>query len=171
MKFINQLFFWALLAVCGAAQADTNYVPMDPGAPGLFTNTWTYNSVPGAHGVFDEVFSFNVPDTENISIAAIANSAGVSFIGGGLALFEFGSGNLLAVQLASAAGAVYGGSWTLSSGTYAFEFIGTYLVDNASYTATVTGMPAAVPEPSSVLLLLAGLAMLAAIARVRSSKN
>ncbi len=170
MKHINKLFFLALLAICGVARADVSYVPMDPGAPGVFTNTWTFVSAPGVRGDFDEIFSFNVPDTEVISLAALANRAGVSFVGGGVALYEYGSGNLLDLQLASAANAIHAGSWTLSSGVYAFEVVGTYLVDNASITAVVTGV-SPVPEPSSVLLLLAGLTLMAAVTRVRSRKG
>jgi len=169
MKYLKQLFFVALLGLSGAARADIPWVPMDPGSPGQFTNYWTFSSGTASKGDFDLFFAFNVPDTEIISLKALATAGSISFAGGAAALYELGSGNLLGLTLATGSTPFTTDSWTLSSGTYVFELAGSRSTDGASFNAVVMGLP--VPEPTSIAMLLAGLIMLAGVSRARSRKN
>jgi len=176
MKFFRQLIVTVALVMCGAAAHADIYVPKDPGAPGVFSNTWTIDDTDtGAHEAgadFHDIFYFNVPDAQKISVSLSdmfkTSSSDVSFLDGGFILFTYGEGIPLYGADIITKSTVSGGSWLLDSGTYGLFVAGTYLVNGASYGGTVLGTPlAAVPEPSAVMLLLAGLALVAAAARRR----
>lgn len=185
MKFFKQLIATAALAMCGVvAHADT-FVPMDTGAPGVFTDTWTFNDLgttPHTAGsLFEDIYIFNVPDAQSISVSLVSLLTpfsptkpdtsfmpGVSFTGGGFVIFTYGEGDTVAYTDATHSSWVGGGSWLLTSGTYGLYVVGTYLVDGGSYAGQIYGAPlAAVPEPSAVLMLLAGMALLAGAAQRR----
>jgi len=181
MKYLNKSLLAAALTIAGAtsAHADSFVVSPDPSGPGVSTMTWSFNDIayPTSHAVgttFDDYFVFNVPDAESISLRAVAVS-GVDFSGGGYALWGGagvafgGSSNLLDVHNATNP-YVVGGSYSLTSGTFVLEVAGTYSGFNGFYAGQIVGIPAAVPEPSSVLMLLAGLAGLAGVARLRKNK-
>ncbi|WP_295993858.1 FxDxF family PEP-CTERM protein [Rugamonas sp.] len=194
MKNINKLLITAVLALCGATEAyavaptsGTQYVPMDAGSPGVYTTSWSFSDqstgaiddpFAAAHrvgGEFEDYFVFNVPDTETVSfhVKAVKNGStwGVDFIdggNGGFALFTANDETLIDYGNATKTQSIKGGSWTLTSGTYVLEVVGDYAVKNGLYTGEINGIPvAAVPEPSSALMLLAGLAGLAGVIRMR----
>jgi len=61
-----------------------------------------------------------------------------------------------------------GAPFRLDSGVYGLFVAGTYLVNGGAYGGQIFGSPlAAVPEPATVLMLLAGLALVAGAARRR----
>lgn len=176
MKFFRQLIVTVALVMCGAAAHADIYVPKDAGAPGVFSNTWTFDdSGTGLHeagAVFNDIFIFNVPDAQKISVSLSdlfkTSASDVSFLGGGFVIFTYGEGTQLFGADAATQSTVSGGPWLLDSGTYGLWVAGTYLVNDASYGGQILGTPlTAVPEPSTVLLLLAGLALVAAAARRR----
>lgn len=185
MKHFNKLLLAAalLLSGVGAAHAAEVYVPKDIGSAGVFTNTWTFSTTPtgasddpfakpGAAGAgFDDYFDFNVPDSQtiffNVYSSLTSGSPGVSFTGvqllqyGGLVLGEYDAANPSYVR---------GGGLTLTSGTYAFEVVGTYLVAGGTYGGQLSNT-SPVPEPSAVLMLLMGLAVMAGAARLRKNQS
>ncbi|MYM21053.1 PEP-CTERM sorting domain-containing protein [Duganella sp. FT135W] len=176
MKFFRQLIVTVALAMCGVAAHADIYVPKDPGAPGVFSNTWTFDdSSTGTHAAgaeFKDVFYFNVPDAQNISVSLTdlfkTSSSDVSFLGGALILFSYSDFTELQNVDGTQKSTLSGGAWLLDSGTYGLYVVGTYLVDGASYGGQVLGTPVvAVPEPATVLLLLAGLALVAVVAQRR----
>jgi len=176
MKFFRQLIVTVALVMCGAAAHADIYIPKDFGAPGVFSNTWSFDdSSTGAHVAgadFNDIFYFNVPDAQNISFSLSdlfkTSSSDISFLGGGFILFTYSDGTLLDAADATHKSTLSGGPWLLDSGTYGLYVAGTYLVTGASYGGQILGTPlAAVPEPATVLLLLAGMALVAVAARRR----
>jgi hypothetical protein len=190
MKHFKKILLAAALAVCGVTSAQATdvgftYVPMDSGSPGQFTNTWSFSDMPsgakddpfaGPHTAgtaFDDFFEFNVPDSENISFNAVSvalgTSPGVSFLGGGYGLYVLADGSSITLQNATNALSMSGGAWTLSSGTYVLEIAGAYATTGGIFAGQIVGTPA-VPEPSSWLMLLAGLATVTGVASRRKNK-
>lgn len=195
MKHFKQLLLAAAVALIGTTSAHATtttgiaYVPMDAGSPGVFTTSWSFSDQPdgaaddpfkGTHAVgthFDDLFIFNVPDQETITfdVKAVKQGAtfGVNFVdsgNGGYALYQYADGTLLGLGGPTNTHAIIGGSWTLGSGTYALEIAGVYAVKGGIYAGEIDGVPTPVPEPTSALMMLAGLAGLAGIARLRRNK-
>jgi hypothetical protein len=187
MKLLNKILLSAVMAMgASSAYADPvvtyNYVPMDSGGPGVFTDTWSFTG--GGAGTvagqdFDDVYIFNVLDTPNVSfVASSVVSGGVTGVdftihGGGYALYTWNDGTPIAGQAATLPGSVSGGVYTLSTGEYALEIAGTYVANGGSYSGVITGMPGAVtavPEPTSWLMMLAGLTAVAGVARRRKDQ-
>lgn len=175
MKFFKQLIVTVALAMSAVvAHADT-YVPKDIGSPGVYTNTWTFNDIgTQAHVAgadFEDYYVFNVPDAQNITVSVISlllgGTPGVSFTGGGFVLFTYSDFDIVAAVDATQSTYVSGGSWVLGSGTYGLYVAGTYLANGASYAGQILGTPLAVPEPSSIMLLLSGMALLGGVAQRR----
>ena len=181
MKLFNKSLLAAALVIgCTAgAHADTFYVPADSGtAPGIDILTWSFTDIANAGShiagkAFDDFFIFNVPDAESISFEVDAVAKGVNFIksGGGYGVFGYTDGNVIDQQLGTKAHVLTGGTYDLTSGVYVLEVAGQYSTYNGFYAGQITGIPTAVPEPSSVLMLLAGLAGVAGVARMRKSKT
>lgn len=182
MKLFKQFFVAVVLGLCGLAANAQQFIPMDPGAPGQFNVSWSFDdawSAPHVAGDFIDVYQFNVPDAQNISVSVwdqkIGGSAGVGFYGFGLfswADYMISGGNpaLLALGLPSSpgAGSVSGGSWLFNSGTYGLALFGTYTANGASYQGIINGVPAsAVPEPAEMLMMMAGLMVVAGALRRR----
>ena len=195
MKHITTLFASVVLAMCAATSAHavttygTAYLPMDPGQPGVSTTSWSFSDQPngaaddpfrGAHAInteFDDLFIFNVPDTETISFEVRAmkqgTTFGVDFVdsgNGGYTLYQYADGSVLGGNAATNTHLMTGGSWTLTSGTYALEIAGVYAVKGGLYAGEIDGIPSAVPEASSAMMLLVGLAGLTGAARLRKNK-
>jgi hypothetical protein len=182
MKLFNKLVLTATLAVSGMSSAyaandffDPSFIPMNIGAPGDFTNTWSFGTLSTSTGaVFDEYFSFNVPDSENISFSMVSvltgGAYGVSFTGGGFALYTYSDG-VFSVTHANNPIAL-SGSNVLTSGTYILEVAGSFTTAGGSYAGAIVGTPhvAAVPEPTSWLMMLAGLTAVAGVARRRKNQ-
>lgn len=192
MKQLNTLFVCAVLALGAATSAHatvtsgTAYLPMDPGAPGVYTTKWSFSDQPtgaaddpfkGAHNVgteFDDFFIFNVPDAETITfkVAAVQKGSvlGVDFIDGGkggYGLYQYADGAVLGGAAATTSAAMTGGAWSLTSGTYVLEIAGVYGVKGGLYSGAIEGIPSAVPEASGAMMLLVGLAGLAGVVRLR----
>lgn len=177
MKFFKQLIVTAALAMSAfAAHADT-FINKDIGAPGDFNNTWTFlGSNDTAHIAgqqFNDFFIFNVPDTQYISVTLTSLLRGksdtVSFLDdGGFIIYTYGDTDVVAVVNATESNTVTGGAWLLGSGTYGLYVAGTYLLNGGNYGGQILGTPVtAVPEPSSILMLLAGMALLTGVAQRR----
>ncbi|TFW23861.1 FxDxF family PEP-CTERM protein [Duganella callida] len=177
MKFIKHLIVTVTLAMFGIAAQAQIYVPKDLGSPGDFDNSWTFlgdASVPHVAGEkFVDTYIFNVPDAQNISVSLTslltrAGSSGVSFLNGGFVLKDWANNTELYNVDATKAGSIISDTWALGSGTYGLYVVGTYLVNGGTYGGQIWGTPlAAVPEPSSVLMLLAGMALVAGVAQRR----
>ncbi len=170
MTSFKQLFAAGTLALAGlgAAHADPvqrgTYVPMDSGAPGVFSNTWTLDSSAFAalpSGTeFADGYVVNLPDDEYVDFSLASND--ITFEG--FVLYALGwDVSVLDVEPATDPHALSGGTWLLTSGSYELDIYGIVDADGASYTAAVGGSP--VPEPGSWALLLAGLAATASLAR------
>jgi hypothetical protein len=176
MKFFKQLIVTVALAMSAfAAHADT-FVGKDIGVPGDFNNTWTFlGSNDTAHAAgdqFNDFFIFNVPDTQYISVTLTSllrgKSDGVSFLDGGFLIYTYSDGDVVAAVDASLSNTVTGGAWLLGSGTYGLYVAGSYLLNGGNYGGQILGTPVtAVPEPSSILMLLAGMALVAGVAQRR----
>ena len=181
MNSLNKSLLAAALAIgCTAgAHADNFYVPADAGnAPGVTTLTWSFADMANAGvshlagAAFDDFFIFNVPDSESISFEVDAVAKGVNFkqSGGGYSVFGLATNNLIDLQAATKKYVLTGGSYDLTSGVYVLEVAGQYSKFNGYYAGQITGIAAAVPEPSTVLMLLAGLAGVAGVARRRNKQ-
>ncbi len=176
MKFFKQLIVTVALAVSAfAAHADT-FVNKDIGAPGNFNNTWTFLGVNDTAHVagqqFNDFFIFNVPDTQYISVTLTSllqgTSNSASFLNGGFLLYTYSDGDVVAAVDATKSNTVTGGAWLLGSGTYGLYVAGSYLLNGGNYGGQILGTPlTAVPEPSSILMLLAGMALVAGVAQRR----
>ena len=178
MKFFKQWIVAATLALCGAAAHADIYIPKDIGPPGVFTNTWTFAGsndtahVAGAN--FEDIFLFNVPDAQNISVSLTSllqvGTPGVSFAGAnsGFVIFNYGDKTPLYGVDGTNVGSLTGAPLLLNSGTYGLFVAGTYLLNGGAYGGQIFGAPlAAVPESSTVLMLLAGMALVAGAVRRR----
>jgi len=176
MKFFKQLIVTVALAMSAfAAHADT-FVGKDIGVPGDFDNTWTFLGVNDtAHAAgkqFNDFFIFNVPDTQYISVTLTSllrgKSDGVSFLDGGFLIYTYSDGDVMAAVDATQSNTVTGGAWLLGSGTYGLYVAGSYALNGGNYGGQILGTPlTAVPEPSSILMLLAGMALIAGVAQRR----
>lgn len=186
MKRISKLFFALALTISGltSAYADdpvlrvSTYVPMDAGAPGVFTDTWTLpvTSTGLAGTGFDDGYAFNVVDSAYINVSLSSLLSGVNFTGdgGGIALYYYADYTNNAAQfytqLATSTTSLTAGSFLLTSGTYVLEVAGTYTVDGGSYAGKIFSTLSPVPEPSAVLMLLLGLATVAGAMRLRQRR-
>lgn len=176
MKFFKQLIVTVALAMSAfAAHADT-FVNKDIGAPGDFNNTWTFLGVNDTAHIagqqFNDFFIFNVPDTQYISVTLTSllrgTSDSVSFLGGGFLIYTYSDGDVMAAVDATQSHTVTGGAWLLGSGTYGLYVAGSYALNGGNYGGQILGTPVmAVPEPSSILMLLAGMALVAGVAQRR----
>lgn len=178
MKFLKQLIVAATLALCGAAAHADIFIPKDIGPPGVFSNTWTFagaNDTAHVAGTsFADIFLFNVPDAQNISVSITSllqvGSPGVSFAGpdSGFAIFDYSDKTTLYGVDGTNVGSVTGAPLFLNSGTYGLFVAGTYLVNGGAYGGQIYGAPvAAVPEASTVLMLLVGMVFVTGAARRR----
>ncbi|HEX7982999.1 MAG TPA: FxDxF family PEP-CTERM protein [Duganella sp.] len=179
MKFFKQLIVAATLALCGAAAHADIYIPKDIGPPGVFSNTWTFSgSNDTAHVAgtdFADIFLFNVPDAQNITVSLTSflqvGSPGVSFAGpdSGFIIFDYADKIPLYGIAGTNVGSLTGAPLLLNSGTYGLYVAGTYLLNGGAYGGQIFGAPlAAVPESSTVLMLLAGMVLIAGVARRRA---
>ena len=170
MKHFKTLAVAALLAATAGAHAKT-YLPMDPGAPGQFFNTWSFTSGPQTSGQsFDDFYQFNVPDTESVSfyVGGLGNTPTVDFNGGGYALSVVADGTLLALNpVSDDVYSLAGGYWALTSGVYELEVAGTFIADGA-YSGQITGQP--LPEPADLLLAVTALGAMLGAGRLRKRK-
>lgn len=176
MNSFKQLIVTIALAMFGAAAHADIYVPKDLGSPNVFTNTWTFLGVADtphvAGNTFGDYYLFNVPDAQNISVSLTGllqgSSSGVSFLKGGFIVFSYSDGASLYEFDATSSASATGAPFRLDSGVYGLFVAGTYLVNGGAYGGQIFGSPlAAVPEPATVLMLLAGLALVAGAARRR----
>jgi len=171
MKHFKTLALAALLAAAAGAQAQT-YVPMDPGAPGQFYNTWSFSSAAQSSGTaFDDYYEFNVPDSESLTfyVGGVGSSPVVNFNGGGFALFSLSDGSLFDLHLVSDDEySMMGGDWALTSGTYVLEVAGAFIADGA-YAGQITGEP--LPEPADMLLAVTALGAMAGAGALRKKRK
>ncbi|HEX7689646.1 MAG TPA: FxDxF family PEP-CTERM protein [Burkholderiaceae bacterium] len=187
MTIFKQLALAAALALVGVtgAQAATEiggeYVPMDPGAPGDFTNTWTLSNAdflaPAAAGgtekgtkgdSFIDWFQFNVPESEYVTFgfsSQLNPTAEVSFTGWVIGVPADGS--IIDSQGSLITNALQGPTYFLASGTYEIDVFGTFKQRGGLFDGYIMGN---VPEPSSWALMLAGVGAIGALARRRKAR-
>ena len=176
MKLFKTLAFTAVLAASGVCNAQIigTYIPMDPGSPGSNTNTWTIGN-PSTGPAFDDLFTFNVPDSELVTfwVNAVNDQFGsptVDFNGGSYTLYVAADGTVLDNQPISVdTNSIYGDSWWLSSGTYTLEIAGNTLSDGpGAYAGQIEGT---VPEPAEALLALTALGAMAGAGWLRKRQR
>ena len=177
MKLFKTLALTAVLAASGVCNAQIygTYIPMDPGAPGVFTNTWTFGDPAAGPGGFDDFFTFNVPDAERVTFwaNAVADQTGaptVDFNNGGYALYAIADGSVLDLQyVTSGTSSIQGDSWWLSSGTYALEIAGSAVTDGpGAYAGQIVGT---LPEPTEALLAITALGAMAGAGWLRKRQR
>lgn len=178
MNFLKKLALVGSLALIGmgSAHADGTFLLMDPGAPGDFENSWSFNSGSFAEGgvkgdEFGDYYLFNVPDDEYVSFSAFGSGVRFSTPANssdfyGFVLYGLG-GDPFVVDLksGSTAHSIEGGEYLLTTGTYELDFYGGFTQANGTYDLNIFGAP--VPEPSGWALLLAGLGVTGLMARRR----
>jgi hypothetical protein len=189
MTILKQLALVAALAVVGitgahaapATEIGGEYVPMDPGAPGDFTNTWTLSNAdflaPAAAGgtekgtkgdSFIDWFQFNVPENEYVTFgfsSRLNPTAEVSFSGWVLGIPA--DGTIIDSQGSLITNALQSPTYFLTSGTYEIDVYGTFKKKQGLFDGYILG---SVPEPSSWALMLAGVAAIGALARRRQAR-
>ncbi len=160
------------LSALGTAQAATTYLKMDPGTPGVANISFTLGSLTTGAGGFDDFFIFHLPDAQEISFGLTSDRIGPTFgaIFEGFALYDHSSGHRLDLVFNTGApNSMSGGIYTLANGTYDLEIAGTYGSVAGGYTGYIAGTPA-VPEPSGLALLLAGVGVTGLMVRRRKQQ-
>lgn len=107
--------------------------------------------------------SFGALQTFSVAEGAITNFAG--------SLFGVGTNTYYGALTNVAAGSNQNLSWAgpLAAGNYRVDISGVTAVDRSQYIATVAALP--VPEPETYAMMLAGLALVGAVARRRVKKS
>lgn len=108
--------------------------------------------------------SFGALQTFSVAEGAITNFAG--------SLFGVGSNTFygdLALSTSSVSSQSLSWAAPLAAGNYRVDISGTTAVDRSQYLATVAALP--VPEPETYAMMLAGLALVGAVARRRVKKS
>jgi hypothetical protein len=189
MKLFKTLALAAALALAGLSSAHaavesgvTFLTDTESGDPGdltklfYFDDTALFDSNSDIGGLetrtagdtFDDYFIFNIPDDAFISFTALADLAtglGISFTQ--FDLVASGFGDVPDFTTGATTGLfVTGGGVELTSGTYALELQGTFLLDGGDYYGVLVAAP--VPEPTHWALMLAGIGALGVIARRRA---
>ena len=174
MNLLKKSFAVAAMALStvGAAQAASTHLNMDPGTPGVADISFTLGSLTTGPGEFDDFFTFNILDAQDISFAF--NSARVGSVFGttfyGFALYDHNAAVPFEFVLNDGAPhTLSGGIYTLANGTYDLEVAGIYGKTAGSYDGYISGTPA-VPEPSGWALLVAGLGVTGLLARRRKQE-
>jgi hypothetical protein len=166
--------------VRAATETSVNFVMPDDSAdtnePSLFFN-FANAAMDGdwiSGDSFVDQFLFNLPQAAAISFSSAAQSetAGpqVSFSGfelipanGDPVSYAFGSSTVTSSFMT-------GAGLVLDTGTYDLVLSGTFLASNGAYGGTIVGT-SAIPEPGTWLLMLGGIAAIAATARRRGAKQ
>lgn len=106
--------------------------------------------------------SFGALQTFSVAEGAITDFAG--------SLFGVGSNTYYGTLSMAAGGSSQNLSWAgpLAAGSYRVDITGVTAVDRSQYISTVTALP--VPEPATCAMMLAGLALVGAVARRRIRK-
>jgi hypothetical protein len=129
----------------------------------------TFIGASNSSSVFDNVFNFHL-DTDYSATALITSTTIYDNLTGPLALFGYG-GTLDGVAFSSLAGGTGSITRNLSAGNHSIHISGNLTSgSNMSYGGglTLTAV-AAVPEPETYAMLLAGLGVIGAIARRRKA--
>ncbi len=162
-------------AAVGAAHADTRgtWLLLDDSPPGVFVDTWSFDSTsfdalpPGTS--FQDYFIFNPPTDEDVTISVTGDGVTLDHF----TLRIYTDFSVVATQAAAGPGALSGGPYALTIGTYWLDLYGVSDLADGHYQLQISGTQGdettppvtLVPEPGAATLLLAGL--LAVAARTR----
>jgi hypothetical protein len=124
-------------------------------------------------GAFDDFIKFSIPDSSNLSSTTVANNlTNVLGIDNGMVqLFqETSSGNTLVGQYSfdGTTGSTWHSFMSLGAGSYYYEITGNATGSQGGFYS-ITSTVAAVPEPESYALLLAGLGVVGSLYRRRKA--
>jgi len=124
-------------------------------------------------GAFDDFIKFSIPDSSNLSSTTVANNlTNVLGIDNGMVqLFqETSGGNTLIGQYSfdGTTGSTWHNFLSLGAGSYYYEITGTATGSQGGFYS-ITSTVAAVPEPESYALLLAGLGVVGSLYRRRKA--
>lgn len=148
----------------GASAATYDLGTLDPAGFDTLTDV---SAKFGANTAIDDTWTFTLLAPSSTSFAAVQTFA---VIAGQIMNFSAVLNNVSFGTTAGAGSQTLSWTGSLGAGTYSVNITGMTGLSNAQYGATVSAIPAPIPEPETYAMMLGGLALLGAVARRKAKK-